>query len=110
MTYRFRKMVVVAAAAAWFSAPAGAQQPQHGPEHDHDAHHRDMLTRGAQAMGFDQERTDHHFLLYSDGGAIDVTVKDTSDAANLRAVRQHLQEIAGLFKAGDFGKPASSAA
>ena len=106
MTHRFRNVVVVAAAAAWLSAPAGAQQPQQGPEHDHDAHHRDMLTRGAQAMGFDQERTDHHFLLYADGGAIDVTVKDTSDTANLRAVRQHLQEIAGLFKAGDFGKPA----
>ena len=104
--HRFRGVVVVAAAAAWLSAPAGAQQPQQGPEHDHDAHHRDMLTRGARAMGFDQERTDHHFLLYADGGAIDVTVKDTSDAANLRAVRQHLQEIAGLFKAGDFGKPA----
>ena len=84
MTHRFRNVVVVAAAAAWLSAPAGAQQPQQGPEHDHDAHHRDMLTRGAQAMGFDQERTDHHFLLYADGGAIDVTVKETSDAANLR--------------------------
>ena len=106
MTHRFRNVVVVAAAAAWLSASAGAQQPQQGPEHDHDAHHRDMLTRGAQAMGFDQERTDHHFLLHADGGAIDVTVKETSDAANLRAVRQHLQEIAGLFKAGDFGKPA----
>ena len=65
-----------------------------------------MLTRGAQAMGFDQERTVHHFLLYEDGGAIDVAVKEASDHANLHAVRQHLQQIAGLFKAGDFGKPA----
>ena len=79
MTHRFRNVIAVAAAAAWLSAPAGAQQPQQGPEHDHDAHHRDMLTRGAQAMGFDQERTVHHFLLYEDGGAIDVTVKETSD-------------------------------
>src|SRR6186997_3079813 len=106
MTHRFRNVIAVAAAAAWLSAPAKAQQPQQGPEHDHDAHHRDMLTRGAQAMGFDQERTVHHFLLYEDGGAIDVAVKETSDDANLRAVRQHLQQIAGLFKAGDFGKPA----
>jgi len=106
MTHRFRNVIAVAAAAAWLSAPAKAQQPQQGPEHDHDAHHRDMLTRGAQAMGFDQERTVHHFLLYEDGGAIDVAVKETSDDANLRAVRQHLQQIAGLFKAGDFGRPA----
>ena len=101
MTYRFRNVVVVAAAAL-FSASAGAQPPQQ----DHDAHHRDMLTRGAQAMGFDQERTDHHFVLYADGGAIEVTVKETSDTANVGAVRQHLEEIAGLFKAGDFGMPA----
>jgi hypothetical protein len=65
-----------------------------------------MLTRGAQAMGFDQERTVHHFLLYEDGGAIEVAVKEASDHANLHAIRQHLPEIAGLFTAGDFGKPA----
>jgi hypothetical protein len=45
-------------------------------------------------------------MLYEDGGAIDVAVKEASDHANLHAVRQHLQQIAGLFKAGDFGKPA----
>ena len=106
MTHRFRNAIAVAAIAAWLSSQAGAQQPQSGQAHDHDAHHRDMLTRGAQAMGFDQERTVHHFLLSEDGGAIEVSVKNTSDRANLDAVRQHLREIAGLFKAGDFGKPA----
>lgn len=106
MTHRCRTLIAVVAAAAWLSGPAGAQQPQQGQQHDHDAHHRDMLTRGAQAMGFDQERTVHHFLLYEDGGAVDVSVKEASDHANLKAVRQHLQQIAALFKAGDFGKPA----
>ncbi len=106
MTRRFRNVIAVVAAAAWLSAPAGAQQPQQGQVPDHDADHRDMLTRGAQAMGFNQERTVHHFLLYEDGGAIDVAVKEASDHANLHAVRQHLQQIAGLFKTGDFGKPA----
>jgi hypothetical protein len=106
MTHRFRHVIAVAAAAAWLSAPAWAQLPPQGQGHDHDAHHRDMLTRGAQAMGFDQERTIHHFLLYEDGGAIDVAVKEASDQVNLQAIRRHLPEIAGLFKAGDFGKPA----
>ena len=106
MTHRFRRVIAVAAAAAWLSAPAGAQLPPQGQGHDHDAHHRDMLTRGAQAMGFDQERTVHHFLLYEDGGAIDVAVKEASDQVNLQAIRRHLPQIAGLFKAGDFGKPA----
>jgi len=106
MTHRFRKLIAVAAAAAWLSAPAGAQQPQQGQAHDHEAHHRDMLKRGTQAMGFDQERTVHHFLLYDDGGASEVSVKEASDHATLQAVREHLREIAGLFKAGDFSKPA----
>jgi hypothetical protein len=99
-------VTVIAAIAVWFSSPTGAQQPPAGQAHDHDTHHQEMLTRGAQAMGFDQERTVHHVLLYEDGGAIDVAVKEASDHANLHAVRQHLQQIAGLFKAGDFGKPA----
>jgi hypothetical protein len=98
--------VALAAVTVWLSCPAGAQQPQQGQAPDHDAHHRDMLTRGAQAMGFDQERTVHHFLLYVDGGAIDVSVKEARDHANLLAIRLHLQEIARLFEAGDFGRPA----
>ncbi|HLG55359.1 MAG TPA: hypothetical protein VI485_08500 [Vicinamibacterales bacterium] len=106
MTRRFRNVTAIAAVAVWFSSSTGAQQPPAGQAHDHDTHHREMLTRGAQAMGFDQERTVHHFLLYEDGGAIDVAVKEASDHANLQTVRQHLQQIAGLFKAGDFGKPA----
>jgi hypothetical protein len=106
MTRRFRHVTAIAAVAVWFSSSTGAQQPPADQAHDHDTHHREMLTSGAQAMGFDQERTVHHFLLYEDGGAIDVAVKQASDHANLHAVRQHLQQIAGLFKAGDFGKPA----
>jgi len=106
MTHRFRNVTAIAAIAVWLSATAVAQQPRQEQAHDHDAHHRDMLARGAQAMGFDQERTVHHFLLYEDGGAIDVAVKEASDHENLHAVRQHLQQITGLFKAGDFGKPA----
>ena len=106
MTHRFRNVIALAAVAVWLSSPAGAQQPPQGQAHDPEAHHRDMLTRGAQTMGFDQERTVHHFLLYEDGGAIEVSVKEAVDHASLHPVRQHLQEIAGLFKAGDFGKPA----
>jgi hypothetical protein len=106
MRNRLTRAVVFAAAVAWVSATALAQQPPPGQTHDHDAHHREMLQRGAQAMGFDQERTIHHFLLYEHGGAIEVSVKEATDQTNLQAVRKHLQEIAGLFKAGDFGKPA----
>lgn len=102
MTHGFRSALAVAVMAGWVAVPAGAQQ---GTSGDHDAHHHDMLVRGAEAMGFDQERTVHHFLLTEEGGAIDVGVTDPADEVNLQAVRQHLQEIAVLFKAGDFSKP-----
>jgi hypothetical protein len=68
-------------------------------------HHRAMYDRGAMVMGFDQEKTVHHFRLYQDGGTIDIAVKDTSDAKNLGAIRAHLPHIASMFGAGNFGAP-----
>jgi hypothetical protein len=64
-----------------------------------------MNARGAHAMGFDQDKTTHHFLLFDDGGAIDVRVKTASDAQNLQAIRAHLPHIAKLFSEGDFSVP-----
>jgi len=58
-----------------------------------------------QAMGFDQEKTTHHFYLFTDGGAIDVSVKDVKDRKNLEAIRAHLPHIAEMFKQGDFSVP-----
>lgn len=72
-----------------------AEQHQHGSA-DQRAH---------AAMGFDQERTSHHFLLFTDGGAIDVTVADGSDSKNRDAIRSHLAHIAALFGNGDFAAP-----
>ena len=56
-------------------------------------------------MGFDQQRTSHHFLLFADGGAIDVAVKDAADTTNRDAIRSHLPHIAALFGRGDFNAP-----
>src|SRR5262245_58419102 len=59
----------------------------------------------ASAMGFDQDKTTHHFLLYEDGGAIDVSVKDKADAKNRDAIRSHLPHISMMFGEGDFNVP-----
>jgi hypothetical protein len=64
-----------------------------------------MTARGAQAMGFDQNATTHHFLIYEDGGAIDISVKDASDAANRDAIRSLLPHIAQMFGMGQFDLP-----
>jgi hypothetical protein len=59
----------------------------------------------ASAMGFDQNKTAHHFRLTTAGGAIEVVAKDPADRALLARVRMHLQEIAAEFAAGQFEKP-----
>lgn len=60
---------------------------------------------GAHVMGFDQDKTTHRFLLYEDGGAIDISVKSADDAKNREAIRAHLPHIALLFGEGDFSAP-----
>ena len=67
--------------------------------------HAQMNHRGAQVMGFDQDKTTHHFYLYADGGAIDVSVKDAADKTNLDAVRSHLPHIVVMFGEGNFEAP-----
>ena len=56
-------------------------------------------------MGFSHEKTTHHFKLYEDGGAIEVTAKDSKDSASRDQIRMHLGHIAGMFAAGNFEAP-----
>ena len=68
-------------------------------------HHGASDQRGALVMGFDQNRTTHHFLLFTDGGAIDVSVNDPADTQNRAAIRSHLPHIAMMFGEGNFDAP-----
>jgi hypothetical protein len=67
--------------------------------------HQTMNDRGAMVMGFDQDKTVHHFSLYEDGGAIEISVKDATDAKNRDAIRSHLPHVAMMFGGGDFDAP-----
>ena len=64
-----------------------------------------LKKRGADAMGFDQDATGHHFRLAATGGSIEVTVKDQADQNTIAAVRSHLRSIASEFASGQFDKP-----
>ncbi len=64
-----------------------------------------MNHRGATVMGFDQSRTTHHFRLYADGGAIEVSANDAADVESRDAIRAHLPHIAKMFGGGDFSAP-----
>lgn len=68
-------------------------------------HHGSSDQRGAMVMGFDQALTTHHFLLFNDGGAIEVSVNDMADTNNRDAIRSHLPHIAMMLGEGDFDAP-----
>jgi hypothetical protein len=71
----------------------------------HASHPSSLDERGAHVMGFDQQRTTHHFYLYPDGGAIDVSANDPNDQADIQAARAHLPHLAKMFGEGDFSAP-----
>jgi hypothetical protein len=62
----------------------------------------------AMVMGFDQDRSAHHFSLFTDGGAIEIQIKETKEAKDTKerdAIRVHLSHIATMFGAGNFDAP-----
>jgi len=66
---------------------------------------QDLATRGDHAMGFSHEKTTHHFFLYADGGAIQVSANDPKDTESRAQIRMHLGHIAQMFASGDFQTP-----
>ncbi len=68
-------------------------------------HQADVEKHGDEAMGFAHDKTTHHFRVYADGGAIEVTANDAKDTADTQAIRSHLAHIVAMFSAGDFSIP-----
>ena len=66
---------------------------------------RQMMERGHRAMGFDQTKTTHHFLLQPSGGTIEITANDKSDSVSIASIRSHLEHIRRAFAAGNFSMP-----
>ena len=70
--------------------PAGMSHEQHMAQTKQDA---EMKEHGNLAMGFDQDKTTHHFNLTADGGSIAAEANDPADAASRDQIRVHLREI-----------------
>ena len=68
-------------------------------------HQADVEKNGDEAMGFPHDKTTHHFRLYPDGGAIEVTANDGKDSQNMQAIRSHLRRIVTMFSSGEFSVP-----
>jgi hypothetical protein len=70
-----------------------------------DNHHAGVNERGDHVMGFSHEKTTHHFRLYADGGAIEVTANSADDQESRDQIHMHLSHIAHMFADGNFKAP-----
>jgi hypothetical protein len=61
--------------------------------------------RGDHVMGFEHEKTSHHFRLSRDGGAIEAEAQDPSDTESRDRIREHFAHIAAMFSEGNFRAP-----
>ena len=95
--------LITAAAAFGVYARQQGQRPAQG--HGHDGHADGVNERGDHVMGFDHEKTKHHFLLHADGGAIEVTANEAGDGESRDRIRKHLGHIARMFAEGNFKAP-----
>jgi len=76
-----------------------------GPSPDPSAsHHNMVMSHGAQVMPFDMKVAMHMFTPSSTGGVVEVMVHNR-DAHQIVLVRQHLQEEATRFAAGNYADP-----
>jgi hypothetical protein len=66
----------------------------------------EVANRGKDVMPFSLNATTHFFTKTSQGGVQQVVAKNASEEAQVKLVRQHLQEIRGQFLKGDFSGPA----
>src|SRR5471032_657812 len=111
MTYTACRIALVAFVALTAGSRASAQHPAMPPGMTHEEHlaqikkDADMKQRGAEAMGFDQDTTTHHFRLTQTGGVIEVSANAADDTAGRDEIRSHLAEIAAEFETGNFEKP-----
>jgi hypothetical protein len=65
----------------------------------------DVSQRGKDVMPFKLAATKHIFTEDAEGGVQQVITKKSSDTAQIKLVRQHLQEIREQFLKGNFSGP-----
>jgi hypothetical protein len=95
------KTLVRIAVLAGLAVPLAAQTtPRPGTDH-----HAGVNERGDHVMGFDHEKTTHHFRLTKSGGVIEASANDPKDTGSRDAIRQHLGHIVKMFSEGDFNAP-----
>ncbi len=64
-----------------------------------------MLERGDIAMGFNQSKIHHHFMVTTTGGEIMIMSTNMSDVKTIGEIRSHVRDIQYEFSQGNFTKP-----
>jgi hypothetical protein len=67
----------------------------------------EVAERGAEVMPFDLGATTHGFEPVTDGLVQNVRADDPADTEQVDLIREHLEEEAERFAAGDYGDPAT---
>ena len=99
-------LLSIAAVNAQHSAmPQGMSHEEHLRQIQKDER---LKQQGGLAMGFDQDKTVHHFLLRKTGGEIVVAAKDPADSESIDQIREHFREIAASFGEGLFDRPVAT--
>lgn len=97
--------LMASSALAQHDMPAGMTCEQHLALMKKQA---EMKQRGNVAMGFDQDKTTHHFYLTQSGGVIQVEANSDADITTRDQVRAHLKKISEEFANGDFSAPVAT--
>jgi hypothetical protein len=84
---------------------SGATARAQSSASSHTAHQQGVNERGDHVMGFDHDKTTHHFLLTPSGGEIVVSANDPADTGSRDAIRMHLSHISRMFSEGNFEAP-----
>ena len=64
-----------------------------------------MMERGEMAMGFDQTKITHNFVVTATGGEIMITALDIHDIKTISEIKSHVKDIQQEFTQGNFTKP-----
>jgi hypothetical protein len=83
----------------------GSCHPGPTPAAAPEGHAHGVDERGDRVMGFDHEKTTHHFVLTREGGRIEVEAKSAGDGESRDRIRMHLGHIAKMFSEGNFEAP-----
>lgn len=99
-------IVCLTALAASAGAPAQTMDHQKHMAGMADAQRQaEVAQRGKTVMPFSLKATTHIFTKNAEGGTQRVVARKANDAAQVKLVRQHLQEIKDQFLKDDFSGP-----